>query len=193
MLSSSVPRQVGGKISSKTVVTSCCGSDHTAAVTLEGEVYTFGMARGGRLGLPQAQAHIVASDMEIWVNCFEPARVNAVQNVERVGKEEAMCSPASAGSSQARQHSSRHDSSPDREVRRVGRCRDLPVGGRCALAMGAHDALGANSGLQVLPGEMLESIAEAAGSWPLDWKPGAVCAGLVRLMGGRVSGAAVTL
>ena len=61
------------------------------------------------------------------------------------------------------------------------------------MAMGAHDALGANSGLQVLPGEMLESIAEAAGSWPLDWKPGAVCAGLVRLMGGRVSGAAVTL
>eukprot|EP00802_Teleaulax_amphioxeia_P009873 Tamp_09895.p1 GENE.Tamp_09895~~Tamp_09895.p1 ORF type:complete len:632 (+),score=69.99 Tamp_09895:203-1897(+) len=70
--SSRVPRIVGG-IESEVIVSVSCGSDHTAAVAADGAVYTFGMARGGRLGLPETR--VLMHGVEVWTNRFQPSRV----------------------------------------------------------------------------------------------------------------------
>lgn len=58
-----------------------CGSDHTAAVTQSGNVYTFGMARGGRLGLPECRSQMSTGNLEIWSNCFTPCQVDTSVDV----------------------------------------------------------------------------------------------------------------
>jgi len=69
---------------------------------------------------------------------------------------------------------------------RVGRFQPLAPELCLALAMGRHETLGARSGLQALPGELLESIAERAGSWPAPWRRAMVGQGVKNLMGGGV-------
>ena len=67
----SIPRRVFGDLATRVFATADCGADHTAAVTLEGEVYTCGCARGGRLGLANVRDAASTKDLEVWINCFE--------------------------------------------------------------------------------------------------------------------------
>jgi hypothetical protein len=69
---------------------------------------------------------------------------------------------------------------------RVGRHHALAPELCLALAMGRHETLGAASGLQEFPGELLESIAERAGGWPALWRVPSVGEGVISLMGGGV-------
>ena len=69
---------------------------------------------------------------------------------------------------------------------RVGRHHALAPELCLALAMGRHETLGAASGLQGFPGELLESIAERAGGWPALWRVPSVGEGVISLMGGGV-------
>ena len=192
-LSCSVPWMVGGELSSKIVVASSCGLDHTAALSAEGQIYTWGMSRGGRLGRAQAQAPVSSSSVEVWVNCFEPAHVRVARSREgghpEQGEMHAECDDQGAPAlhtKEVRHDSEGGDCRPSAEQERLGRCRELPPELCCALAMGVHESLGAVSGLQVLPAEMIERFAEAAAPWPCAWRCGAVSAGVVGLMGGGV-------
>lgn len=55
----SVPTLVGGELEGKTVVSVSCGATHTAAVTDDGKVFSFGGGVSGQLGHGDKERQVV--------------------------------------------------------------------------------------------------------------------------------------